>query len=344
LREVRRNLKKGWPPGLTVLTGDDLFHLDAAQRELLGHLVPEDASDFALTVYGEGKTDTGDLVAAARTSPMFSPCRVVLVRDVGVLEGSPEPLVAYGKEPPEQSYLIIRAAKLDLRRQLHKALADAGRLLTFALPAEGGGSEAVREVGELAAERGLKLDREATRFILEACAFDLYRVSSELDKLDAWIGSDGERTVRLERAQEVVSSGGALSGWEVANAILQRDTEAAVVALRRLVEGGDEPIRIVGGLAWRARTMIRAKAMLEAGEPRESVIHAARAWRQADSFLQGVARYSMEELLAFPARLLEADRCLKSRSLNPLAVLESLVYELTGPGAGAEEQLPVGKR
>jgi hypothetical protein len=43
----------------------------------------------------------------------------------------------------------------------------------------------------------------------------------------------------------------------------------------------------------------------------------------------------MAELLAFPAGLLEADRALKSRAIDPRAVLESLVDRLTG---GAESQ------
>ncbi len=40
-------------------------------------------------------------------------------------------------------------------------------------------------------------------------------------------------------------------------------------------------------------------------------------------------RYSTEQLLGFPALLLEADRKLKSTGLAPAAVLESLVHQLT---------------
>ena len=48
-----------WPPGLTVLTGDDLYHLDRAQKALLETLVAPDESDFALTVFGEEKERAG---------------------------------------------------------------------------------------------------------------------------------------------------------------------------------------------------------------------------------------------------------------------------------------------
>lgn len=334
LREVRKALAKGWPPGLTVLTGEDIFHLDAAQKALLEHLVPEDASGFALTVLGEGKTETAELVAAARSSPMFAPRRVVLLRDISVLEGDPGPLSGYAESPPSHSYLLVRADKLDLRRPLHKTLYGGGQLLEFGVAEPGGSPEQLRELGELARVRGLELDRAAALLLLEVCAGDLYRVQSELDKLEAWLAGEqeGERRVNLEAVREVTSGGGALSGWEVADAVLERDLEAAYRAVRRFVEAGEEPIRLVGGLAWRSRGLIQAKAMQESKASGDQVVAAARAWSYKDRFLKGLSRYTLKELGAFPAILLAADRRLKSRSLDSLSVLESLVRDLTQKG------------
>jgi DNA polymerase III delta subunit len=101
-----------------------------------------------------------------------------------------------------------------------------------------------------------------------------------------------------------------VSGWEVANAVMARDREGALAAARYLVDAGDEPIRIVGGLAWRARMMLQSRTERD-------------------------AQYSLTELLKFPAALLRADRALKSRRISPRAVLEDLVDSLTGaPRAG----------
>jgi DNA polymerase-3 subunit delta len=331
LRRLRKSLERGWKPGLTVLTGEDSYHLDAAQSALLEHLAPGEGSEFGLTVVGEVKVDLSEIVASARSLPMFASRRVVLARDVSALEGDPAPLVAYAEDPPPGSFLLVRAPKLDLRRPLHKALVAAGRVLEFAPPPDPTGGVVLRDVKELAAERGLSLERSVALFLADVCAGDLYRVSTELDKLDVWIGPRAERAVRLEDARQVVFGGGTLSGWEIADAVLERDLRSALTAVRRLVGSGDEPIRIVGGLAWRARTLLQAKAMLVGGIPRDKVIAAARAWGYRDRFLAGLKRYTLDELLGFPARLLEADRCLKSRSLDPRAVLESLVSDLIRP-------------
>ena len=67
LGDVQQQLAQGWPAGLTVLTGDDLYHLDCAQRAILSELAPGQDSEFALTVYGEQRIDIATVVAAARS-------------------------------------------------------------------------------------------------------------------------------------------------------------------------------------------------------------------------------------------------------------------------------------
>jgi len=330
LRSVRTDAAAGWKPGLTLLTGEDLFHLDAAKKILLAHLVPEGESDFALSVFGEGgregKTDVAEVVAAARSTPMFAERRVVFVRDGSVLEGDEKTLMAYAASPPAGSYLLVRAPKLDLRRALHKTLAGAGRTLEFR-PTQSV-SEYRQEIGALAQERGLTLDSAVTDLLVEASAGDLYRVASELDKVRDWLGTDAKR-VTLDAFREVGALGGLLTVWEVADALLARDPTKAVTAMRRLLGQGEEPIRVLGGLAFRARTLLQAKAMAAAGASPGEIASALRAWNYSEKLQQALDRYSLADLLRFPARLLEADRFLKSRSLDARAVLEDLVRDLT---------------
>ena len=88
----------------------------------------------------------------------------------------------------------------------------------------------------------------------------------------------------------------------------------------------------------RARVMIQAKALLAEGRRADEVVRATRAFYYRDALLQGLSRYTLEELLAFPTTILQADRTLKSRSIHPRAVLENLVDRLTGPSVGARGQ------
>ena len=304
LREVQRKASDGWPPGLVVLSGDSTFHLDAAQRAILDAVVPPDAGEYALTVFGDEKVPVGTVVAACRSIGMFAERRVVLVRDLELLDGEPEPLLDYAANPAPHSHLIIRAPKLDRRRKLHKALTKEKMFLLFRTPEDP--AAVAREIGELAGEQGLKLEREATNLLVHVCGGDVQRAATELAKLAAWLGGE-KRQVRAEDLRETVAGEGVMNGWELANAIVDRDRARALCAARKLVEAGEEPIRIVGGIAWQARRM------LASGDTQH---------------------YELSELLAFPAHLLEADRTLKSRQIPGGTVLESLVDALVGTGSG----------
>jgi DNA polymerase-3 subunit delta len=341
LEQVVRRLAEGsWPEGVTVLTGDDLYHLDRAQASLIGSLVAGCPVEFALTVFGVDPVEVSQLVAAARSRAMFAPRRVVVLRDVAALVGEAEPLELYAANPPPQSYLIVRAPELDLRRKLHKALLAGRAVLTFSAPVPSDTGALLGLVQVLAAERALELERAAAAFIGEVCGADAYRISNELDKLACWLGTDRGGRVTLDAAREVVAGSGAMSGWEVADAVLARDGAGAAAAARRLLDAGDEPLRMLGGVAWRARSMLQAKAMLVRGARRADVVGAVRAWGYADALFEGLGRYRLDELLKFPAGLLRADRTLKSRSIDPRALVQSLVEELAAPVASTDGSGP----
>jgi len=266
--------------------------------------------------------------AAVRSLGMFTDRRVVLVRDAEALEGDPRALLEYSRRPPANSYLVIRAPKIDRRRKLGQALTKAGTVLAFGPPTDPAG--ALRDILAMARAKKLKIAPDAASFLLEICGGDFYRLSTELEKLDCWIGAGKQRVVDTRLVREVAAGSGLLSSWEVANAILSRDCAGAHESLRRILDSGEEPLVLLGGLAYRSRAMLKAKLLIGRGMNAKGALGAARLWgsdpRVAE---QGLARYSVNELLAFPSILFEADRTLKSRSLAPVAVLGSVIDRMT---------------
>lgn len=326
LRQVREGVARGWPSGVTLLAGEDAYHRDAAQAALLEALVPKGSEEFGLTVFGNEKTPGATIVAAARSVGMFSPRRVVWVRDIEAIDGGPEPFEAFAAAPPAESYLVVRAPKLDLRKKLPKALAKLATVVRFDRGGDREWQEAVAETKRLAKERGLAIDRDGLTFLLESAQLDLYAVRSELDKLRDWSGAAGAK-IDLEILRSLVRAGGSMTGWEISEAIQARRTADGVAAARRLVDDGEEPIRLLGGIAWTARTLLQAKAMEAAGVPPRSIAARLRARRE---LLDGMRAYRLDELLRFPHHLADADCALKSRGVPPGAVLERLVIRLTG--------------
>lgn len=311
LGEVRAGIERGWPAGLTLLTGDDAYHMDLAQRALLAALAADgDGGELGLTVYDDDSgAGVGEVVAAARSVGMFSPRRVVLVRGVLALErGDAAALEEYARAPPAASFLLVRAPALDRRKKLHLALSKLGRTLVF--DASGLTGPALgREIQAMATARGLALDRAAVGLLVDLCGGDFLRLSGELDKLAVFAG-DGRIDARAVR--EVAAGSGTFSGWEVGNALVARDRATALAGVRRALASGVEPLPLLGGIAWKVHELLA----------------------------RGTQRYSAAELLRFPSLLFEADRTLKSSALDPFSVLERLLDRLTGPLPAAERAAP----
>ena len=340
LRGVTERLaREGWPAGLTVLTGEDLFHLEAAERAILDALVPPGSDPFTLTVFAGEPTPAHEILAAARSAGMFSPRRVVLVRDVSAIaadearvDAACEAFGEYARRPPPDSHVLVRAPRLDVRRKLHKMLAGVPQALAFGPPRDR--ADLQDELRDMARVRGVRIEPQAAEALLDACAGDLHRVRAELDKLQAWLEGEADRRVTVDVVREVVAAGGLLTGWEVADAVSDRDGPAALAAARRLLDAGEEPLRLLGGLAYRLRGMLQARALLEAGGGPREALAAARVWGVgADRFLAGLRRFTLDDLRAAPAALLAADRALKSRALDPRAVLESTLEQVVGVAA-----------
>lgn len=330
LRETRKRIAKGWPSGLTTLNGEDLYHLDRALGEILGSLVEDPSDPFAVTILRDGRIAPAELVGMARSRGMFASRRVVVVRDPGILDGDPEPLSAFAERPPDGGFVLVRAPKLDRKRKLHQALL-AGTSLEFRPPAdEREGDELRDELSSMAQERGVRLARDGAIHLALASEHDLARASTELDKIrDAFAG----RTTPLGAAElsEVVPAAESMTGWELGDHLLVRDRALALATARRYADSGEEAIRVVGGLAWRARALVQAKAMEAERAPFDRIVQQVRAWAWRDPLRRALEAWTLPEALALPSRLLAADRALKSRQIGAGAVLESLVRDLTEP-------------
>jgi DNA polymerase-3 subunit delta len=121
--------------------------------------------------------------------------------------------------------------------------------------------------------------------------------------------------------------------WELCDRAFGRDLPGSVRALRSLVEAREDPLVILGGVASRLRDLVRVKALPER-LPAGDVARAAglRFEWQARRFRDQARRFEMAELLGLHARVVEADRELKSGGSGDV-VLPVVVAAVAGGGA-----------
>ncbi|HEY6559235.1 MAG TPA: DNA polymerase III subunit delta [Polyangiaceae bacterium] len=294
-----------------------------------------------------GEVSAEQAVSAARTLPMMSPRRLVLVRALERWEGRGESgkgkgsssdaldvLAEYAKHPSETTTLLLVASKLDNRRKL-VTLAKSEGWLVQCDPLPRG--ELPLFIERRARVLGNPLAPEVADLIAELSGPELAPVADALERLCLYAGAG--QTITSDHVADCVVRVRPASVWELVNAVGKRDLGAALSALGQVFDPSDRGLRLLSVLAWSARQLLRFEAATRAGLPGpEAAKRAGAAPFKARELADQVKRISRPELESWLELLARVDLALKGGSRRPpRAVLEEAIISLCArrPSPGA---------
>lgn len=324
-----------------VLEGEERYLRELCRRKLVETLVPEAARDWGVSRFSLRDAALDEILARARTLPMLSPQQVIFIAELEVAdrwgddrrEEFVATLAAYLDDAPPFTTLLLEAEKLDRRMKLGKMLDARALVVSVAPPADPRERQSLAEAkaGEIAAALGLELAPGAAAALAEATAADLARIETELEKLREYVGA--RRRVSVEDIERMVVAAHTETVWQLGAAMAERDAARALALLDGALARGEEPVMMVGGLAWMYRKILEVQELPRtmnagqvAGRLRMRLDTAELALRQA-------RRIPREQLLAGLAELHEADSALKSGARNKRAALEFIIARLASPSA-----------
>lgn len=316
---------RSFSPSAYLIVGEDSYLRTFQREEIIAAHVPEEARAFAVAEFSLERTLLAEALSLAATRPMLSPRQVLVLSEVEALDDEQvAQLEQYFAAPTDFTVLVFEAKRLDRRTRAARLLLEHCRLQIADSPDD---YAAVGAAEQFARELGLRLDRETAEELVFALGNDQGRLRAELEKLRAYVGE--KRAVTAKDVVAVVSPARQFSVFDLVDLLAERRQAEALARLRRLLEGGESPVGIVGLLAWLYRQLWQAWALPQG----TSVGKAAQILRVPRSRVEGLLRqarkFSPDELRRAFAALLEADVALKSSPANPAAVLEMLVVQLT---------------
>ena len=341
--ELLTRLKKGKPIPALLLLGEEAYLRDACRALLIDTYVPEAARSWALSRYSAVRGEIHSALDQAQTLPMLSPQQVVFLEEAEAIEELAEKkreeavkqLETYLDDPAPFTVLVIEAAHLDQRMRLGKILADKSLTVSVGLgnnPDQRNAS-AVALARTLIREQGITFEPGAAEDLAESVAADLQRLKTEIEKLATYAG-DRKTILRHDVALMVISEKAA-TVWEFADLLATRRSKTALEFLERLLRDGEEPLSMVGALAWMYRKLIEAselKGMVQGWQ-------AARSLQmppdKAEAAVRNARQITRPRLLAGLCALQRADDRLKSGEKDARAVMEFLVTELSAPNSRA---------
>jgi len=341
--ELLSRLKKGKPVPAILLLGEEPYLRDLCRAQLIDQYVAEAARTWALSRFSAERADIQAMLDQAKTLPMLSPQQVVFLEDAEAIEefadkkrdDAVKQIEAYLADPAPFTVLVIEAAHLDQRMKLAKLLAEKALVVQVGLGEDPNqrNAAAVALAKTLAKELGVEFEPGAAEDLAECVAADLQRLKTEIEKLSSFVGE--RKTIRLADVAAMVISERAATVWEMADMIASRHGKRALDFLDRLLRSGEEPLQMLGAMAWMYRKLVEASELKGAVNGWQAARALQMRPEQAELAVQNARKISKPRLLAGFRAFQLADSRLKGGSEDPHAVMEFLIAELTAPDAKA---------
>ncbi len=157
------------------------------------------------------------------------------------------------------------------------------------------------------------------------------RLKTEIEKLATYAAQ--KKVIARADVSALVISEKTTTVWELADLLASRQPKKALEFLDRLLRDGEEPLQMLGAMAWMYRKLIEASEVKGVTNGYQAARALGMRPEQADLAVQNARRISKPRLLAGLHALRSADDRLKGSGTEPRTVMEFLVTELTTPDA-----------
>jgi DNA polymerase-3 subunit delta len=274
--EVRKQIKSGSVDPIYLLQGEDEVEKSALAGEF-AELVDEGLRAFNMDRIHAGDLTTGDkladgvasLLAAARTLPMMSPRRVVVVlqadtllvpkRESDAATRALDQLEAMFKQPEPQTTLVIVAGSVDKRSRMYKLLVKHATLVECGLIEDQ--ADAERWIRTRVAAASAAIDPAAARLLAERGGTDVKRLRGDVERLLLY--ALGQKSITVEDVRQIVGLAALQDDWAMTNAVEAGQGGDALRQLALMLDAGAPPEKILGQLGWLVRSKFPSVAPAE---------------------------------------------------------------------------------
>jgi DNA polymerase-3 subunit delta len=319
-------LEKNGPRPVYVLDGDERALLEDFLAALKDAAVPPASRDFNFEAFVGRETTVARVLDSASTLPAFAQRRMVVVTQADKLFAESAPLIAYLAEPSPTTVLVFVGEQFDGRTKVYQAAKKSGAAIRFSRPQP---REMPAIVRARAQRRGLKIEPDAVRMVVDAVGADIGAVDHSLELLDLYRGEE-DRPIDADDVATVIFAVKEESVFELVDAIGGGDRETALALLYRILVVQREPaLRVLALVARHYRQLLTVRDLSERRTPPPDIARVLGVPPfVVDKLGPQARRMSIEGLVKGHALIKAADRQLKGGKLSDARVMEGLALGL----------------
>lgn len=266
-----KHIESGELDPVYLVLGDDAVE-KAEIVDAFEQVVDQGLRAFNVDRFLGGDGSLGQAIEAARTLPMVSARRIVIVtriedaiapkRESRNFAADIEAFETYLDNPQAHVALVLTASNLDKRRRITMRLMKIATVVACGVIENL--ADAERWVRRQVAEDGSSIDPLAVRLLVAHAGPDLTRLRGDVSRL--LLFTAGQSSVTVADVRETVGPAVAHDDWAVARAIERGQAAQALRELALVVEAGAVPYMVLGQLAWVVRTKLRSDRLSYAVE------------------------------------------------------------------------------
>ncbi|PKR58943.1 DNA polymerase III subunit delta [Thalassospira lohafexi] len=289
----------------------------------LAKTVVEDLKDpFRVIEMGSAqlKEDSSRLRDEAAAISFGGGRRVIRLRDIGDAQAAA--IADFLKDPAGDALIVIEAGSLPSRSKLRQAVEKAGNGMALPCYADSG-RDLEGLISAVMEDHKLRIDRDATRYLVANLGSDRMISRSELEKLALYAFKDGQ--VTLADAMDCVGDSSARHYDDVIQAVSQGNVVNLDTALTRLTEEGLNPVGALRMMLGYFQKLHLVKGQITQGANTEQAMKSLRPplfFKAADQFRANLNNWAVPTLQRALQILLEAEKDCKSS----LAVPETIAH------------------
>lgn len=287
--------------GVYVISSEDAYLGAQECEKLLAELLPEAERATGLYEPEANKADCREILDELRTLPFLASRRVVLIKNAESfleIEANTELLEKYIANPSKTGSLILAVAKLDGRKKFSKLLGQNPQCRVIVI-------EPVKswDMPKYAAQYAqlkhqVHLSPGCAEMVIEYAGLEPGSVTSEIDKLVMY--KYPARTITVADVEELIGQNRIFNPFDAIDCIAQGDAGKAFLRLRRMFESDkDVQYKAVGAIAFHFRRLFKARAMLDKGQPEQTVVNQmglAKNFTRKQQFMTQVKRFTLPQL------------------------------------------------
>jgi DNA polymerase-3 subunit delta len=300
-----------------VLAGEEFLVGEALDR-----VRDEEGTDPLSEAAFDSDTPIPELLGALGTPSLLGGSRLVVVNDAHELvKEQVQALTDYLGTPSPHSVLVLVSPG---RTKLDALARKVGALVTLEAPK---GRRLVVWIRERASAHELRLDDRACWALIDVAGSELRDLDAALAQMSNALGIGARAT-----SAEVKRLFPRLADQRIyafTDAVGDRRLSAAMAALRRLLDQGDEPLMVFGALTAHVRRLLRARRYADSGSAAVADVLGLPGWR-AERLAKQARAYTEDELIDAMQVLATTDVEMKGGDVPPAAALEGAVVQIVG--------------